>query len=78
MQLVGIQIYNLDIARIKTIQRNEIYNYFSTCFDSSESSPGIKFKTYCTYRYTKNCVTIRTIGLEIPGDDSLESKHVAK
>ena len=24
MQLVGIQIYNLDIARIKTIQRNEI------------------------------------------------------
>ena len=29
MQLVGIQIYNLDIARIKKIQRNERFKYFS-------------------------------------------------
>ena len=29
-----------------------IYNYFATCFDSSESSSGIKFKTCCMYCFT--------------------------
>ena len=29
-----------------------IYKYFATCFDSSESSSGIKFKNYRTYCFT--------------------------
>jgi len=35
-----------------------IYNYFATCFDSSESSSGIRFKTYCMYLFIIFCLTV--------------------
>ena len=32
-----------------------IYNYFATCFDSSELSSGVRFKTYCMYCFIVLC-----------------------
>ena len=54
------RIHNLFIVSLQYISSTQhrlyllnfqynIYNYFATCFDSSESSSGIRFKTYCMY-----------------------------